>query len=328
MKSSLTIGPLTLASPVLLAPMAGYTDLPFRVMVRSLGGLGLAYTEMLNPTSLLHGRSLRRKALVATHPDDRPLGYQLYGRDPEMLARAAEWVVARGAPLIDFNMGCPQRKIAGKGAGAGLLRKPDLAIQIVRKLLATVRVPITVKMRLGWDNATTAVDLAREFEREGVAAVTIHGRTKVQGFAGKADMDAMRAVVEAVERIPVIANGDVVSVYTAREMFAKTGCAGIMLGRQPFKEPWIIRDIARDIAGLPPLPPPTAEERLRFMMEHYQRIVDLYGERNAVLTFRKWLPQYLKGRFVDRGVLARLQNINDIETWKREATVAMLGRPL
>ena len=305
--------------------MAGYTDLPFRLIVRSFGGLGLSFTEMLNPASLLRGREKKIKTLLATSPKNRPLGYQIYGKDPNQLAEAARWLADRGAPLIDVNMGCPQKKISGRGAGAGLLRKPDVAVEIVRRVIETVNVPVTVKIRLGWDNAHVAVDLSKEFERLGAAAITVHGRTRMQQFAGKSDWDAIADVRGAVDKVPVIANGDIVSVESVRQVFKITGCAGIMLGRQPIKEPWIIRDIARDLNDQPPLPPPSREEHIALMLKHFELCVDLYGEKLAVLQFRKWTPQYLKEKPIPRTTLAALQQIKGaVELKERMAEVMML----
>ena len=324
MRRTLHIGGLELESPVMLAPMAGYTDLPFRLIVRSFGGLGLAFTEMLSPPSVMRGREKRVKFLVATSPQDKPLGWQIYGKDPALLADAARWLADRGAPLIDVNMGCPQKKISGKGAGAGLLRKPDLAVEIARRVVEAVKVPVTVKIRLGWDNAQTAVDLAKEFEKLGVAAITVHGRTRVQKFEGKSDWEAIGNVRAAVDKVPVIANGDVVSVESARDVFRITGCAGIMLGRQPIKEPWIIRDIARDLNGEPPLPPPDARQRFELMMRHFQMCSHMYGEKQTVLHFRKWVPQYLKGRSVARPMLAALQQVKDAAELKARLMEVMM----
>lgn len=316
---SLTIGGLKLASPVLLAPMAGYTDLPFRLGVRELGGLGLAFTEMLNPTSLLQARKSRaRDNLLDTCLEDRPLGYQVYGTDPELMARGATWLVERGARLIDINMGCPQKKISGRGAGAGLLRTPEKAVEIARRVVEAAGVPVTVKLRLGWENSENAAALAREMEQAGVAAITVHGRTRMQGFAGRSDLDGIRRVRGAIQSVPVIANGDVVSVGTAHEVLERTGCAGLMIGRQALKEPWVIRDVARSLAGEPAVPPPTAEERLAFLLRHLDRMGKQYGEKDAVLLFRRWTPQYLKGRAVDRGTLARIQQITDPAELRRE----------
>ena len=324
MAKTLQIGGLTLESPVFLAPMAGYTDLPFRQIVRSFGGLGLAFTEMLNPISILRGREKKVKYLLATAPDDQPLGYQIYGKEPDQLVEAARWLAGRGAPLIDVNMGCPQKKISGKGAGAGLLRKPDLAVEIARRVIEAVKVPVTVKIRLGWDNARTAVDLSKEFEKLGVAAITVHGRTRMQQFMGKSDWDAIADVRWAVGKVPVIANGDVVSVESARQVFKITGCAGIMLGRQPIKEPWIIRDIARDLNGEPPLPPPDRKEHLALMMRHFELCSDMYGEKMTVLQFRKWVPQYLKGKSVPRPTLAALQQMKDAAELKAKLMEVMM----
>ena len=325
MSKKFQIGSLALESPVFLAPMAGYTDLPYRLIVRSFGGLGLAFTEMLNPASILRGRERKVKYLLATSPEDQPLGYQIYGKDPVQLAEAARWLADRGAPLIDVNMGCPQRKISGRGAGAGLLRKPDLAVEIARRVIESVEVPVTVKIRLGWDNARTAVDLSKEFEKLGVAAVTVHGRTRMQQFMGKSDWEAIADVRGAVDKVPVIANGDVVSVESARQVFKITGCAGIMLGRQPIKEPWIIRDIARDLNGEPPLPPPNREEHLALMLKHFELCAGMYGDKLTVLQFRKWVPQYLKGKSVPRPTLAALQQIKDAGELKEKLVSVMLG---
>ena len=325
MNEPLKIGGLALQSPVWLAPMAGYTDLPFRVGIRSLGGLGLAFTEMLSPETLLHGRPSSVNSLVATGPEDQPLGYQVYGKDPDLVARAAKWVEARGAALVDINMGCPQKQLSAKGRGAGLLRTPDLAVRIAQRVRESVRIPLTVKLRLGWDNTETAAELAVRFEELGVDAVTVHGRTRAQGFSGTVNLDAIRKVVESVKRIPVIANGDVVSVATAREMFERTKCAGIMLGREPLKNPWLIRDIARDLRGEAPLPPPAIVERVEFMTQHFERMLAFSGEAVAVIRFRKWIRLYLRGIPIERALLARLMQITTAADWRREVPRALGG---
>jgi tRNA-dihydrouridine synthase B len=324
MQTKLQLGSLALESAVFLAPMAGYTNLPYRLIVRSFGGLGLAFTEMLNPISILRGRERKVKYLLATSAEDQPLGYQIYGKEPAQLAEAARWLADRGAPLIDVNMGCPQRKISGRGAGAGLLRKPDLAVEIARRVIEAVKLPVTVKIRLGWDNTLPAVELSKEFEKLGVAAITVHGRTRMQQFMGKSDWDAIAAVRGAVDKVPVIANGDVVSVESARQAFKITGCAGIMLGRQPIKEPWIIRDIARDLTGLPPLPPPNREEHLALMLKHFELCAQMYGEEFTVLQFRKWVPQYLKGKSVPRPTLAALQQMKEAAELKAKLMEVMM----
>ncbi len=326
MSSNLKIGGIELATPVLLAPLAGYTDLPFRTVVRSFGGVGMAFTEMLNPPSMLRSKNRHREHLLATSPDDSPLGYQIYGNEPDVMVECAKWLVSeRGAPLIDINMGCPQKKISGRGAGAGLLRTPELAVTIARRVVEAVSVPVTVKVRLGWHNADVAAELARQMEAVGIAAVTVHGRTKAQRFAGQSDLDGIRGVVEAVPRIPVIANGDVVSVETAREMLRRTGAAGIMIGRQALKEPWVIRDVARDLAGEAPVPPPTREERIELMMRHFEDNLRLYGDRYGVPVFRKWLPRYFSSLGMPRSALASVMDIRDPAEWRELVPRMMRG---
>lgn len=308
------IASLTFSSPVLLAPMAGYTDLPFRLQVRALGGLGLAYSEMLNPRSILYGGGRKRAAILATCPEDTPLAHQLYGKDPELMAAAAQWLVERGATLIDVNMGCPQKKIARTGAGAGLLKDPAAAVRLAKRVIASVKVPVTAKIRLGWDaHCHVAESLARDLEQAGAAALTIHGRTRGQGYAGRADWDRIGDVVRAVERMPVIGNGDIVSPETAREMFSRTGCAAIMVGRAALKNPWLIREIWNDLQGLPPLPPPDRPERLAFLRAHFERHVRHYGEHGGVVLFRKWIPQYARDLGLPREQMVCLLQIMGLD---------------
>lgn len=295
MATPLIIGPLGLASPVVLAPMAGYTDLVYRLLIRSLGGLGLAYTEMLNPQSVLHGGGRKRQALLATSPADHPLGHQLYGTDPSLMAEAARWLVARGARLIDINMGCPQKKISRRGAGAGLLRNPPLAVKLAQEVVAAVPVPVTAKLRLGWDaRSLAAAQLAAELEQIGIAAITVHARTGVQQYAGAADWPEIRRVVASVKKIPVIGNGDVTTPQAALDLQAETGCTGIMIGRAALKNPWIIRQTAAALAGQTPAREPNWAERRNFVCRHLDAMAGHYGERAAVLLFRRWLPQYAR----------------------------------
>lgn len=322
---ALQLGPLKLETPVLLAPMAGYTDWPFRVGLRALGGVGLAFTEMISPETLLHGREEVVRALTFTTPDDQPLGYQIYGKHPELLAAGARWLEQRGAQLIDLNMGCPQRQLSARGRGAGLLRTPDLAVEIVAALRAAVKIPVTVKMRLGWDDRETAPKLAARLAPLGVAAITVHGRTRAQGFSGVVDREAIRRVVREIPGIPVIANGDITSVESALRMFEETGCAGIMLGREPLANPWIMRDIARALRGEPALPSPSPEERARFVAMHFERSVEFFGERAAVIRFRKWVRLAVRGCPFSREDLARMMKIEDAATWRRVVPDWVLG---
>ncbi len=322
--TTLRIGNLALETPILLAPMAGFTDLPFRMSIRPLGGLGLAYAEMVNPPSVLFGGGKRRREILATVPEDRPLGYQIYGTDPQLMAEAAQWLQESGAAVVDINMGCPRREITSGGGGAAILKQPDLAVEVAGSVVASVSIPVTVKMRLGWEEgALVAPDLARNLERVGVAAITIHGRTRAQGFAGTVDLVGVRRVVEAVERIPVIGNGDVTSPEAALRMLRETGCAGIMVARGATRDPWLIRDIWQALRGLPPLPAPTRAERLAVLQQLFERSILHYGEKHAVAIFRHWVPEVAKKLQLGRETMIRLLRTPDIPEMRR--ALAELG---
>lgn len=309
---TLQIGALSLETPLLMAPMAGYTDLGFRMILRSMGGLGLAFAEMLSPHSILFGGGKRRREMLATSPADRPLGYQIYGTDPGLMSEAARWLEGWGASVVDINMGCPQREITSSDAGAALLKDPALAVKIAERVVAAVSIPVTVKMRLGWSSESiVAADLARDMERAGVAAVTVHGRTRHQAFKGKVDLDGIRRVVEAVERIPVIGNGDVTSPEAAMRMLRETGCAGIMVARGAVKDPWLVRHIWQAVRGLPPLDPPSREERLWLLRHHFEQTVLNNGEQKAAVIFRKWIPGYSARLGLQKQLLVRLMRITD-----------------
>lgn len=322
----LRIGHLTLATPLLLAPMAGYTDLAFRRIVRQLGGLGLAFTEMISPSSVLRGRNARSRAIIATAPDDQPLGFQIYGSDAALLRDAALSLESSGARIIDLNMGCPQRKISRLGAGAGLLRDPEKAVRIAAAVSGAVKIPVMAKLRLGWDQETkNAAEVARALAGAGIAAITIHGRTRGQGYMGAADLEGIRAVVAAVPAIPVIGNGDITSPKAAVEMFDRTGCAGIMLGRGVLRDPWLLRDTWRYLAGQPPLPTPSRADRLRLMLNHLEGMAVLYGPHPAALLFRKWIPFYSHGLGINKPEMVALLQISTLE--KLKATLVTHGSP-
>lgn len=309
---TLNIGPIALETPVLFAPLAGYSDLAFRLGIRRLGGVGLAYTEMLSPSSLLMNKAKRLNSLLATTEEDNPLGYQIYGTNAETLARAAVLLESRGAKLVDINMGCPQRKISHHGAGAGLLRNPAEAVRIAATVVKSVSIPVTVKLRLGWDlQNRVAHEMVPALEEAGVAALTIHGRTRCQGYTGKADLEEIRKVVKAARRVPVIGNGDITSPAAARTMFNDTGCAAIMIGRGPLKNPWLARDIWNDLRGAPAAPAPTREEWVQFALDHFDRMVELYNPTGATLLFRKWIPQYLRRLLAGRQHLVTMMMIQD-----------------
>lgn len=290
----LRIGSTTLASNLLLAPIAGYCDLPFRLTVRPLGGLGLACTDLVNPRGLLR-QTTRSMQLVEMDPADHPLCVQLYGRETEELAAAAQWAESNGAATIDLNMGCPVDKICKRDAGSALLRDLETAVSIAARVVKSVQIPVTVKMRLGWDeNSIVAPELARQLEDTGVAAITVHGRTAAQKFAGKARLDGIARVVEAVRGIPIIGNGDVCKPEDAAEMIRQTGCRGIMIGRAALSDPWIFRDTHALLTSSRTPPPPTAGERIDRMLMHFEHLVRLRGERMAAALFRQRVSWYTR----------------------------------
>jgi nifR3 family TIM-barrel protein len=305
------LGALRLPTRYWLAPLAGYTNLPFRLAVRALGGLGLATTDLVNARALLQA-SRKTMELLRTCPADRPVAVQLYGANPDEMAAAARWLEDYGVSAVDINMGCPVHKVVRGGGGSALLCDPGNTVGLVRKVVEAVRIPVTVKMRLGWDEGNwSAPFFARQFEKAGVAAVTIHGRTRAQGFSGSVNLDGIRAVVEAVERIPVIGNGDIRTIADAERMLA-TGCAGIAVGRGALLNPWFFAQLERWERTGDPGPGPTYEQRVDFMRRHFHLLVDDRGERFACLTFRKVANWYCKVLRPGREVQQRLVRIDSV----------------
>jgi nifR3 family TIM-barrel protein len=307
----LNLGPLRLASRYLLAPLAGYTNLSFRMAVRALGGLGLATTDLVNARALL-ARSRKTMELIQTCPEDRPVAVQIYGSVPSEMRAAAQWLEGYGVSSIDVNMGCPVHKVTRGGGGSALMCDPASTVDLVRSIVEAVRIPVTVKMRLGWDDQShSAPFFAREFEKAGVAAVTIHGRTREQGFGGSVSLDGIRRVVEAIERIPVIGNGDVRTVADAEQMFALTGCAGIAVGRGALLNPWFFVQLTHWERTGEPGPAPTCLQRLEFMDHHFRLLVGHRGERFACLSFRKvanWYCRVLKPGHAIQQQLMRIES--------------------
>jgi nifR3 family TIM-barrel protein len=306
---SLRFGPLTLPSRYLLAPLAGYTNLSFRLAVRALGGLGLATTDLVNARALLLF-SRKTMDLLQTCPEDRPVAVQIYGSDPTDMKNAAQWLESYGVSSVDINMGCPVHKVTRGGGGSALMCDAGGAVKLARTVVEAVRIPVTVKMRLGWDDRDLSAPLfAREFEKAGVAAVTVHGRTREQGFGGRVNLDGIRAVVEAVERTPVIGNGDVRTIADAEHMLSHTGCAGIAVGRGALLNPWFFAQLARREATGEPGPPATYLQRLDFMHRHFHLLVEHKGERFACLSFRKVANWYCRVLKPGRDIQQRLMMI-------------------
>ena len=235
------LGPLTLKSNLFLSPLAGYTNLPFRLVVREIGGVGLCTTDLVNARSLLE-KNPKAFKLIETRPADSPLAVQLFGSVPEEMRDAALMLESLGIAAIDINMGCPVRKVCNVGGGSAMMTELDKTAALVRGMVNAVKIPVTAKMRLGWDDDNlTAPDLARALEDAGVAAIFVHGRTREQGFGGTVNLAGIRKVVEAVKTIPVIGNGDIITPQAAKKMLDETGCAGVSIGRGAFYDPWIFQ---------------------------------------------------------------------------------------
>ena len=290
----ISFGPLRLRSQLFLSPLAGYTNLPFRLVARELGGLDLATTDLVNARSLIE-RNRKALKLIESNERDRPLAVQLFGAVPEEMRDAALWLESLGVSAIDINMGCPVKKVCRVGGGSAMMTELDKTAHLVRTMVGALKIPVTAKMRLGWDDENlTAPDLVRALEDAGIAGVFIHGRTREQGFAGTVNLAGIRAVVQAARRIPVIGNGDVVTPTAAKMMFDETGCAGVSIGRGAFYDPWIFTRTQQLLAtGVLP-PEPSFADRARVMSRHLDLMVEVFGEELGCVMFRKVAPWYAK----------------------------------
>jgi nifR3 family TIM-barrel protein len=315
-------GSLQLKSNLFLSPLAGYTNLPFRLTLREIGGLDLATTDLVNARSLLE-KNPKAFKLIETRPEDRPLAVQLFGSVPEEMRDAAVYLESIGISSVDINMGCPVRKVVKVGGGSAMMTELEKTAALVKGMVDAVKIPVTAKMRLGWDdNNITAPDLARVLEEVGVAAIFIHGRTREQGFTGTINLAGIRKVVEAVKTIPVIGNGDVITPQAAKKMFDETGCAGVSIGRGAFYDPWIFKrtleylndgrarhsvraecdlstngahGVTRPGIATGNLPPePSFYERIRVMCRHLDLMIEVFGEEHGCRMFRKVAPWYSK----------------------------------
>jgi len=287
-------GPLTLSGNLFLSPLAGYTNLPFRLVVREVGGVGLCTTDLVNARSLLEKREKAFK-LIETRPEDSPLAVQLFGSVPEEMRDAAQFLETRGVASIDINMGCPVKKVCKVGGGSAMMTELDKTSALVRGMVNAVKIPVTAKMRLGWDDQNiTAPDLARALENVGVAAIFVHGRTREQGFSGTVNLAGIRAVAQAVRTIPVIGNGDIITPQAAKKMFDETGCAGVSIGRGAFYDPWIFRRTKHFLATSELPPEPSFDERVKVMCRHLDLMVEVFGEELGCRMFRKVAPWYAR----------------------------------
>lgn len=297
---TLDIGPLRLATPLLLAPIAGHCDLAFRILCREQGGVGLASTDLLNSHAVLRG-SPRSLELAATDPADDPCGMQLYGNWDDPLPEAACWAIDRGARLIDINMGCPVDKVAKKNGGSLLLCDALGTVRLAARIVEAVRrhsggrVPVTAKMRLGWDpERFVAPQLARDLESAGIAAVTVHGRWTVQLFSGKADWARIGEVVSAVRSIPVIGNGDVTEPRHVAALMSASGCRGVMVGRGALRTPWIFRQAEALLRTGTAGPEPSFDQKVACIERHVDLLERHHSPEHLLHCMRSRISWYGK----------------------------------
>lgn len=287
------IGDIKLAAPLALAPMAGITDLPFRLICRRLG-CGMTVSEMVSAKGLLY-KNVKTTEMLRIDDGERPTAIQLFGSVPEELAEAARMVEAGGADMIDFNMGCPVPKIVNNGEGSALMKQPQLAHDILAAMVKAVKIPVTVKFRAGWDDSNrNAIEIAKAVEAAGVSAVAVHGRTRQQFYEGKADWGIIAEVKQAV-KVPVFGNGDIFTVEDGLRMLAETGVDGLMIGRGADGNPWIFRELAAVLRGEERPAAPSLQERLAQAAEHLDMLIDYKGEHISVKEMRRHISAYLKG---------------------------------
>ena len=291
--SVLKIGTVELENQVMLAPMAGVTDLPFRLLCKEQGA-GLLCMEMVSAKAIMYNNK-NTEALMEIHPEEMPVSLQLFGSDPDIISEMAKRIEERPFAILDINMGCPMPKIVNNGEGSALMKNPALVGEIVRKTVKAIQKPVTVKIRKGFDDEhTNAVEIARIAEDAGAAAITVHGRTREQYYTGSADWDIIARVKEAVS-IPVIGNGDVRDVQSARKMLDETGCDGIMIGRAAQGNPWIFRQITRYLEDGTETARVSPQEMKEVILRHADLQLAVKGEYTGIREMRKHVSWYTTG---------------------------------
>ncbi|MDD6154613.1 MAG: tRNA dihydrouridine synthase DusB [Eubacteriales bacterium] len=312
-EQKLSIGGVELKTPFLLGPMAGFTDAPMRRLCEEMGA-GLTYTEMVSARAL-HYNDEKSKSLLYTYPSERPVAIQIFGHEPELIAEAAEKLEPLPTDILDINMGCPVPKVFKNGDGSALMQDPELVEKVVNAAATHTSKPVTVKIRLGVDrDHMNAVEVAQAAEAGGAAAIAVHGRTRVQYYEGRADWDRIAEVRKAVS-VPVIANGDVTDVESAKSIMEATGCRLIMVARGALGNPWIFRDLSNWWFGRDAEPAPGLEEKKAMMKRQLLDMVELKGEYTALREMRKVSGFYLKGLpggAKVRGVINRIDDMGEL----------------
>jgi tRNA-dihydrouridine synthase B len=303
------IGPYTLNNNLVLAPMAGVTDRPFRQLCKQLGA-GMAVSEMVSSNSLLWGSEKTKRR--ANHAGEtEPKSVQIMGADPRMMAEAARYNADAGAQIIDINMGCPAKKVCNVAAGSALLQHESLVKQILEAVVGAVDIPVTLKIRTGWDTANrNGVTIARIAQESGIQALAVHGRTRACGYSGDAEYDTIAAIKQAIN-IPVIANGDITTPEKAKFVLERTGVDGLMIGRAAQGRPWIFREVDHFLRTSEKLPEPDVTEVRNILMGHLHNLYEFYGERTGILMARKHISWYSKGQ---RDGATFRQAVNRVET--------------
>ncbi|MDY4574504.1 MAG: tRNA dihydrouridine synthase DusB [Intestinibacter sp.] len=289
----MNIGNVSLDNRVFLSPMAGVTDLPFRLICKQKG-CGMLYTEMINAKALCYNDENTKK-MTKIEDEEHPIAIQIFGSEPEYMGRATEILNSHPNEILDINMGCPAPKVVKNGDGSALMRNPKLAEEVMKAVVKNSTKPVTLKIRKGWDDQSiNAVEIAKIAEQSGISAVAIHGRTREQYYSGKADWDIIKEIKDAIS-IPVIGNGDVFEIEDAINMLEKTNCDAIMIGRGAQGNPWIFNRINHYMETGEILPKPTAKEKINTAIEHMKLAVEEHGEYVAVREMRKHIGWYIKG---------------------------------
>ena len=305
------IGNVTLDNKVFLSPMAGVTDLPFRLICKEQD-CGMLYTEMINAKALCYDDQNTKK-MLKIEEEEHPVAVQIFGSDPAFMGGAAEILNEYPNEILDINMGCPAPKVIKNGDGSALMKNPKLAEEVLKSVVKNSKKPVTLKIRKGWDdNNINAVEIAKIAEASGISALAIHGRTREQYYSGKADWDIIAKIKESIN-IPVIGNGDVFEVEDAINMINKTNCDAIMIGRGAQGNPWIFKRINHYMKTGEILPEPTGEEKINTALKHLKLVIDEHGEYVAVREMRKHIAWYLKGL---RGSARLRDEINKIESYE------------